>query len=63
MFCPLLGGGGTIGVDVADVEVALQGGVQVWSLIKFNSVDFSQSRIGVKKCVFNKHTIKVCVSC
>ena len=27
------------------------------------SVDFSQSRINVKKCVFNKHTIKVCVSC
>ena len=27
------------------------------------SVDFSRSRIGVKKCVFNKRTIKVCVSC
>ena len=30
---------------------------------KLNSilpVDFSQSRIGVKKCVFNKRTIKVC---
>ena len=27
------------------------------------SVDFSQSRIGLKKCVFNKRTIKVCVSC
>ena len=39
-----------------------QGG-QVWSLTQFYSVDFSQSRIGVKKCVFNKRTIKVCVSC
>ena len=29
----------------------------------FYSVDFSQSRISVKKCVFNKRTIKVCVSC
>ena len=36
---------------------------QVWSLSQFYSVDFSQSRIGVKKCVFNKRTIKVCVSC
>ena len=26
------------------------------------SVDFSQSKIGAKKCVFNKPTIKVCVS-
>ena len=37
--------------------------VQVWSLIQFYSVDFSQSRIGVNKCVFYKRTIKVCVSC
>ena len=37
--------------------------VQVWSLSQFYSVDFSQSRIGVKKWVFNKRTIKVCVSC
>ena len=36
---------------------------QVRTLTQFYSVDFSQSRIGVKKCVFNKHTIKVCVSC
>ena len=39
------------------------GRVQVWSLTQFYSVDFSKSRIVVKKCVFNKHTIKVCVSC
>ena len=26
------------------------------------SVDFSKPRINVKKCVFNKRTIKVCVS-
>ena len=25
---------------------------QVWSLTQFYSVDFSKSRIGVKKCVF-----------
>ena len=36
---------------------------QVWSLTQFYSVDFSKSRIDVKKCVFNKRTIKVCVSC
>ena len=36
---------------------------QVWSLTQFYSVDFSQSRVGVKKCVFYKRTIKVCVSC
>ena len=36
---------------------------QVWSLTQFYSVDFSLSRIDVKKCVFNKRTIKVCVSC
>ena len=36
---------------------------QVWSLTQFYSVDFSKSRIGVSKCVFNKRTIKVCVSC
>ena len=38
-------------------------GEQVWSLTQFYSVDFSQSRMGVKKCVFNKHTIRVSVSC
>ena len=37
--------------------------LQVWSLTQFYSVDFSKSRIGVKKCVFIKRTIKVCVSC
>ena len=36
---------------------------QVRSLAQFYSVDFSQSRIGVNKCVFYKCTIKVCVSC
>ena len=38
---------------------------QVWSLTQcqVTSVHFSQSRIGLKKCVFNKRTIKVCVSC
>ena len=37
--------------------------LQVWSLTQFYSVDFSQSRVSVTKCVFNKRTIKVCVSC
>ena len=41
----------------------VSGVVQVWSLTQFNSVDFSQSRISESKCVFNKRTIKVCVSC
>ena len=36
---------------------------QVWSLTQFYSVDFSQSRIGVNKCIFYKRTIKICVSC
>ena len=40
-----------------------KGSTQVWSLTQFYSVDFSQSRIGVNKCVFNKRTIKVCLSC
>ena len=35
---------------------------QVWSLTQIYSVDFSQSRIGVNKCDFYKHTTKVCVS-
>ena len=30
---------------------------QVWSLTQFYSVDFSKSRIVVKKCVFYKRTI------
>ena len=37
--------------------------VQLWSLTQFYSIDFSQSRIGVKKCVFYKCTIKVRVTC
>ena len=36
---------------------------QVWSLTQIYSVDFSKSRISVSKSVFNKRTIKVCVSC
>ena len=40
-----------------------QGQNQVWPKTEFSSVCFSQSRIGVKKCIFNQHTIKVCVSC
>ena len=33
---------------------------QVWSLTQFYSVDFSESRIGVKSAF---STIKVCISC
>ena len=36
---------------------------QVRSLTQLYSVDFSKSKIDVKKCVLNKCTIKVCVSC
>ena len=35
---------------------------QVWSLTQFYSVVFSKSRNDVKKCVFNKRTIKVSCS-
>ena len=38
-------------------------GRQVWSLTQSYSVDSSQSRISVKKCVFSKRTIKVSFSC
>ena len=41
-----------------EAMAAVFGGTQVWSLTQFYSVDFSKSRIGVKKCVFNKRTIK-----
>ena len=52
----------TGGVHGASGEEHL-GVLQVWSLTQFYSVDFSKSRIDVKKCVFNKRTIKVCISC
>ena len=35
------------------------GKTRVWSLTQLCSVDFSQSRISVEKCVFNKRTIQV----
>ena len=35
---------------------------QVWSLTQFYSVHFPQPRIGEKKCVFYKCTIKVCIA-
>ena len=54
----LAGGGGDDDDGAADDE-----NDQVWSLTQFYSVDFSKSRIGVKKCVFNKRTIKGCISC
>ena len=45
-------------LETADIDLD-----KVWSLTQFYSVDISQSRIGVNKCVFYKRTIKVCVSC
>ena len=63
-----VGGGGALVAESLDrpkpVLALGVGATQVWSLTQFYSVDFSQSRIGViKKCVFNKRLIKVCVSC
>ena len=46
--------------NVAALRAAI---AQVWSLTQFHSVDFSKSRIDVKKCVFNERTIKFCISC
>ena len=48
---------------VSNAMVMAETEYQVWSLIQFYSVDFSQSRISVIECFFNKCTIKVCVSC
>ena len=56
---PLLAGAAT-SASAATGDLAAIG--QVWSLTQFYSVDFSQSKIGVNKCVFNKRTIKVRVS-
>ena len=49
--------------EAVGITCKVDGKYQVWSLTQFYSVDFSQSRIGVNKCVFYKRTIKVCVSC
>ena len=54
-------------VDGFDVDLdlghVLLCGREVWSLTQLYSVDFSQSRIGtLKKCVYNKRTIKVDMS-
>ena len=55
--------GSSVGLSVGSSVGFSVGSSQVWSLTQFYSVDFSKSRIGVNKCVFNKCTIKVCVSC
>ena len=49
--------GQVMAFEMRDGRVLAQG-KKVWLLTQFYTVDFSQSRIGVKKCVF-----KVCVSC
>ena len=57
------------GVDLSEVSLAIfeecqiHSANQVWSLAQFYSVDLSPSEIRVNKCVHNKRTIKVCVSC
>ena len=48
-------------LDHSTANLALEGGglnltssrCQVWSLTQFHSVDFLQSGLGVRKCVFN----------
>ena len=52
--------------DSDELDANAAAAKQVWSLTQFYSVDFSKSKIDeidVKKCVFDKPTIKVCVSC
>ena len=50
-----------LGSDGHKVAVGQVSGThQVRSLTQLYSVDFSKSRISVKKCFFNKRTIKVC---
>ena len=56
------GADGEIGIRAENL-IGFPVPAQVWSLTQLYSVDFSQSRIGLKKCVFNKCTIKDCVSC
>ena len=51
------------GFLAAEGPVAGRLEAQLWSLTQLYYVDISQSRIGVKKCVLNKRTIKVCASC
>ena len=52
--------GEIVGPRLSGVDEALQG---IRSLSELYSVDFSQSRKGIKKWVINKRTIKVFVSC
>ena len=51
---------GEVARFAADAKVFSPSSGQDWSLTQFYFVDFSKSRIGVKKCNFNKRT-KVCV--
>ena len=55
--------GGRWWQETTSVDALCPGDRQVWSLTQFYSVDFSKSRINVNKCIFNKRTIKVFVSC
>ena len=50
-------------ITFAVIIVVTVGFVQVRSLTQFYSVDLSLSRSGVGKCLLNKHTMKVCISC
>ena len=57
------GGNALPGTCMPAIFVLQPVGDQVRSLTQIYSVDFLKSRVDVKKCVFNKRTIKVCVSC
>ena len=72
----LAGGGGVgdavlvLGVDPevvvgVDHQVPHPGVAQVWSLTQFYSLMtfHNEGSVGVRKCIFNKCTIKVCASC
>ena len=45
--------------EAVGITCKVDGKYQVWSLTQL----YSQLSISVKKCVFNKRTIKVCISC
>ena len=49
-------------VELVSQAVAHPGEFQVWSLTRFYSVDFSQSRIGVKECVQGLRQLLLTVS-
>ena len=61
LWPPALGGGVQALIKVSTPRTLFN--VSSGHLAQFYSVNFSQSRISVKKCVFRERSIKVCVSC